>query len=224
MRTFANLFAHSPFAPMQTHIELVGKCIAAVQDMFAILREGDLKKLSEMARNVSKIEHQADLAKDEIRNNLPHRLFMPISRANLLQILHAQDSIADAAEDTAVLLTLTPLTMDDEFWAQFVTFLEKNVETFQGIRAVVQELDELLATSFGGAEAEKVGKMIDAVALNEHEADVLQHELLRTLYARVDALKPAIFQLWLQVFQSVASISDESEKLGKSLRMTLDLK
>jgi hypothetical protein len=192
--------------------------------MFAILREGDLAKLSEMADSVSKIEHQADLAKDEIRNNLPHRLFMPISRANLLQILHAQDSIADAAEDAAILLTLTPLEMDDELWAEFMIFLEKNIETFGEICTVVQELDELLAASFGGAEAEKVGKMIDNVALREHEVDVLQRQLLRQLYARVDTFKPAIFQLWLQVFESVAKISDESEKLGKSLRMTLDLK
>jgi hypothetical protein len=192
--------------------------------MFAILRDGDLAKLSEMADSVSKIEHQADLAKDEIRNNLPHRLFMPISRANLLQILHAQDSIADAAEDAAILLTLTPLEMDDELWAEFMIFLEKNIETFGEICTVVQELDELLAASFGGAEAEKVGKMIDNVALREHEVDVLQRQLLRQLYARVDTFKPAIFQLWLQVFESVAKISDESEKLGKSLRMTLDLK
>ena len=209
---------------MQTHIELVGKCVRAIRDMFAILREGDLAKLSEMADSVSKIEHQADLAKDEIRNNLPHRLFMPISRANLLQILHAQDSIADAAEDAAILLTLTPLEMDDDLWAEFMIFLEKNIETFGEICTVVQELDELLAASFGGAEAEKVGKMIDNVALREHEVDVLQRQLLRQLYARVDAFKPAIFQLWLQVFESVAKISDESEKLGKSLRMTLDLK
>jgi uncharacterized protein len=224
MRTFANLFAHSPFAPMQVHIELVGKCVLSIRDMFAILRDGDLAKLSEMADNVSKIEHQADRSKDEIRNNLPHRLFMPISRANLLQILHAQDSIADAAEDAAILLTLTPLEMDDELWAEFMVFLDKNIETFDEIRTVVQELDKLLATSFGGAEAEKVGKMIDNVALKEHEVDVMQRDLLRQLYSRVDAFKPAIFQLWLQVFEAVANISDESEKLGKSLRMTLDLK
>jgi predicted phosphate transport protein (TIGR00153 family) len=224
MRSIVDLFSHSPFAPMQAHIELVAKCLNATGDMFAVLRESDLDALSEMANKISAIEHQADLAKNEIRNNLPHRLFMPINRGNLLQILHAQDSIADAAEDFAVLLTLTKLDLDEELWELVRAFVAKNIETFDKIRKVVQELDELQATSFGGAEAEKVSLMIDDVAFTEHEVDILQRQLLRAFYARMDAFKPPIFQLWLQIIEAVAKISDESEKLGKSLHMTLDLK
>ena len=55
------------------------------------------------------MEHVADKIKDEIRGNLTRRLFLPIDRERVPEILAFQDSLADRAEDVAVLLTIKRL-------------------------------------------------------------------------------------------------------------------
>ena len=106
----------------------------------------------------------------------------------------------------------------------FTRFLTKNLEAFEGARRIIDELDELLETGFGGGEAEKVLQMVDHVARTEHEADVVQHELLKLLFASEDQLSVGDFYLWTRVFKQLSALSNLSERLAHRVRRTLDLK
>ena len=86
------------------------------------------------------------------------------------------------------------------------------------------ELDELLETGFGGAEAQKVREMVDAVSVLEYEADVLQRELLRQLFGREQKLGYADFYLWTRIIRQIARIADLSDNLATSIRTTLEVK
>jgi len=141
-----------------------------------------------------------------------------------LNILAIQDSIADRAEDIAVLLTLKPLVMADKIHRDFNNFLEKNIETFKGARRIIKELHELLESSFVGIEAEKVRTMVEDVASKEHEADLIQQKLLKSLFQMEEEMSYATFFLWQKIFASLASISNLSENLAYCIRMTLDVK
>src|SRR5690606_29810233 len=102
--------------------------------------------------------------------------------------------------------------------------LEKNLEAFDGARAIMQEIDSLLETGFGGPEAEKVLAMVHKVALAEHEVDLLQRQLLRHLLANENDLTIGDFFLWQRLFLQVSDISDLSERLANRVRRTLELK
>ena len=52
---------------------------------------------------IVRLEHEADEIKHEIRSHLPRRFFMAVERRDMLEILDAQDSIADVAQDIAEL-------------------------------------------------------------------------------------------------------------------------
>jgi predicted phosphate transport protein (TIGR00153 family) len=123
-----------------------------------------------------------------------------------------------------VLLSFGVLKPEPSLTEDFKLFLAKNLETFERARAVIRELTELLETSFGGAEAEKVKRMVEQVAYLEHEADLIQHTLLGKLFAASPNLHYATFYLWQRLFEAVGSISNVSEKLGNRIRMTLELK
>ncbi len=224
MLTLSKLFGKSPFAPLLGHMELVAACVHKTNDLFDALENEQYDKVDEIAKEISKLEHKADLAKNDIRNHLPKTLFLPIDRSHLLEILSIQDGIADTAEDVAKLLTLKKLKMLDSFKEHFEPFLKKNIEAFEGCRAIIQELHDLLESSFGGTEAEKVRGMIHDIATKEHEADILQHELLKSLINSESELTSGTFFIWQSTFVSIATISNLSEKLANRLRMTLDLK
>lgn len=224
MQTLARLFGRSPFSALQSHMAKVSRCVHEAAALFDRVKKKEYGSLEEEAAKVSKLEHEADLTKNDIRNHLPSGLFVPITQANLLEILAIQDNIADTAEDVAILLTLRNLEMPDFFLPEFDAFLQKNLEAFNGVHKIIRELSELLESSFGGPEAEKVRKMVDGVAYKEHESDCLQRQLLKKIFNQTDSLETAQFFLWLKVIEAVARISDESERLANRVRMTLEVR
>lgn len=219
-----NLFARSPFAPLQTHMEKVNECVRLLHVLFLALKEKDYPRLNETATLISSVEHQADVMKSDIRNNLPSNLFLAINRNTFLDILELQDSIADKAEDIAVLLTIKPLELHAAFKEPFERFLAKNIQCFEETHKIIQELHELVESSFGGVEAQRVKEMCDEVAFLEHEADCIQRELLACLYRSEENISYGVFALWDKIFGATGAISNISEKLADCIRMTLDVK
>jgi predicted phosphate transport protein (TIGR00153 family) len=203
-------------------MEKVAECVGKVPEIYGAYAAGDEERVRELAALISKLEHEADLVKRDIRNSLPRGLFMPVDRSNLLTILAMQDDLADKAENFAVLLTLKQVEAPEPFAGMFQAFLAKNLEAFENVQAVIGQLDELLETGFGGAEAENVKELVDNVALKEHEADVLQRDLMRELLQHDDAMGYADFYLWTRLIRQVAGISNRAENLANSVRSTLE--
>lgn len=223
MRALLSLFGRSPFAPLQAHMAKVADCVHCLPELFEAIDNKEFEKAGEISKQVSQLEHHADLTKNDIRNNLPKSLFLPIDRGRLLEILSLQDALADAAEDIAVLVTLKQLKMPESIKNDFQVFLEKNIEAFNTTKDIVREIHDLLESSFGGIEAQKVESMIETVAFKEHEADLIQRKLLKHLYQAEEEMSYTTFHLWQRIFESIASLSNLSEKLANRIRMTLDV-
>jgi len=221
MRNIINVFGRSPFIPLQMHMEKVVECVTQVPLILETYRQGDSKQVESLADKISKLEHEADLIKHDIRNNLPRGLFMPVDRSRLLKILSLQDGIANRAENMAVLLTFKQAKSFDEFDAAFDIFTNKCLETFDLARNIIELLDELLEAGFGGIEAQKVHELIDKVARKEHEADVSQRELLRLLLTYEDSISYGDFFLWTRVIQQISGIADRADNLAATVRNTL---
>lgn len=222
--TILNLFGRSPFAPLQAHMQRVSECVHLLPSLFEALENKNYEVVEQIATKISDLEHQADLTKNDIRNHLPKSLFLPIDRTHLLEILRAQDKIADRAEDIAVLATLKPLELLPLFSLEFKDFLKQNIEAFDAARSIIKEMHDLLESSFGGIEAEKVCSMVERVSFMEHEVDVLQIHLLKKLFKAEDAMTYTTFHLWQKICEAIAGISNLSETLALRVRMTLELK
>jgi predicted phosphate transport protein (TIGR00153 family) len=205
-------------------MEKVSVCIHKVVDLFDALQKHDLQTVEKIAQEISELEHQADLTKNDIRNHLHKNIYLPIDRSNFLDILSIQDSIADAAEDIAVLITFKDLKLLESFKGEFNDLLMTNIKSFNSARNIIKELHDLIESSFGGHEAEKVRLMVEDVAYQEHEADLIQRKLLKNLFASESQMTYSTFFLWLKICEAIASISNLSEKLANRIRMTLDLK
>lgn len=224
LTTLINLFGRSPFAPLESHMQKVASCVHMVPELFIEINKKDYHALEKIASKISELEHEADLTKNDIRNHLPKSLFLPIDRSHLLEILTIQDRIADTAEDVAILTTLKPIEMIDEFRGEFNLFLNKNIESFNSAQLIIKEMHSLLESSFGGNEAQKVKAMVDDVSFKEHEADLIQRQLLKHLFRSENKLSYTTFNLWQRIFEGIGAISDLSENLANRVRMTLDLK
>ena len=224
MRTIRKLFGRSPFVPLQMHMAKVAECVDEIPKIFEAYQRQDSEIVESLSNKISRLEHEADVMKSDIRNSLPRGLFMPIDRVNLLQILNLQDSLANSAQNIAVLLTLKQARTFGQFEADFNNLVVKCLDAFMFARKIIDGLDELLETGFGGVEAQKVKELVDMVAFKEHEADVIQGKLLRSLLANEDSISYGDFFLWTRIIRQVAGLADRAEGLANAIRMTLDSK
>ena len=194
-----------------------------LMQVFACLKEREFDKIEPLVAELSKLEHEADLTKNDIRNHLPKSLFMPMDRGHFLEILSIQDSIADRAEDIGITFTLRPIDHLEEFQKDLSQFFKKSAEVFWEAKRIIEEIDELLESSFGGIEAEKVKSMVEETAHKEYEACVLQRKLLKRLYTEGEQLQASSFTHWLRIVEGVGLLAQLSEKLTNRIRMVLEV-
>ena len=225
VRTVAKLFGRSPLTPLQVHMEKVEECVNGIVEILEGFMVGmSHEEICNKAKVVSKLEHNADLVKNDIRNSLPRGLFMQVDRGTLMSMLSDQDSIADKAEDIGVLMTFKSIPLIDPLKTHFSEFVEKNIEAFRIVRTIIADLDELAEMGFGGEEASRVEQMVDQVALCEHEADVIQRDMLRALFAHEDDLSKGEFLLWRNLLRDIGGLSNYAEKLANRVRIMLAIK
>ncbi len=224
MFNISGLFGKSPFAPLQSHMKKVALCMEKLVSVFEILPDSEMDKIERLVIELSKLEHEADLTKNDIRNHLPKSLFLPIDRAHFLEILSVQDSIADKAEEVGILLTLRPLEKFGNFQKEIQAFFAKNIDVFLNAKRIIEEIDELLESAFGGIEAEKVKTMVEQTAYLEYEAQKMQQKLLKQLFTQGETLSTPAFYMWMRLVEEVGTMSHLSERLANRIRMLLELK
>lgn len=224
MLTIAKLFGKSPFKSLQNHLKKVSLCIAKLPLLFLRIEEKNMQEIQKTAEEISKLEHEADLTKNDIRNHLPRSLFMPIKRSDFLEILAIQDGFADTAEDIAVIATFKIIDNYKKLKKDFEIFFQENLKSFEMVKEVIKEFDSLLEASFGGIEAQKVKSMIEDLAFKEHEIDKIQYLILKNLYSIGDVISNTTFHMWITLIKEVGNLSNLAEKLGNRIRMILEIK
>ncbi|MCA9265870.1 MAG: TIGR00153 family protein [Planctomycetales bacterium] len=224
MSTIGKLFGSSPFGPLQRHMEQVAKCVAKMVESLQAVESGNWGRVDALSNETSELEHQADQIKDDIRNQLMRRFFMPVHRGQVLDILAIQDNLADTAENVSVLLTIRQFAVPPTVVEDFANFRALNVAAFGLAAGIIEQLDELFETGFGGSEAEKIRKLVHDVAYTEHQADVLQRELLRKVFADEAKLAAADLNMWIQLVKELSNLSNLSENLADQIQMILDTK
>jgi hypothetical protein len=224
MLTIAKLFGKSPFAPLQSHIDKVACCIGELPGLFKVMIEQNEQAIEKVSGKISRLEHEADLTKHDIRNHLPRSLFLPVDRESILEILDLQDAIADQAEKIGHRATMRRLELLEDMREDFSLLCEKNMEVFWLCHKVIKEMEELLESLFGGIEAEKVKGMIDQIAFYKYEIDNLQNRLLKRLYQKGESLPVTSFHLCYSLIEEIGCIAQLSETLGHRVRMLLELK
>lgn len=221
MRAIVQLFSKSPFGPLQEHLKKVGDCVELVKPLFQALLDNDDESLRSTAKQISKLEHSADEIKNEIRDNLPRNIFMPVNRSDFLNLLSQQDSIADTVEDIAFLLTVRKTNCPESWRDSLLSYVHKCVNVFNETSEIYGSLDSLVQSGMTGPDASAVLKKINDIGLKEWEVDKTQFEMLSNMFSMEDEMKPADLFWWSKIFKELGDIGNYSEKSVNSIRMMI---
>ncbi|MBE9537315.1 MAG: TIGR00153 family protein [Proteobacteria bacterium] len=219
MRSIAGLFGRSPFKLLEQHMDKVRSAMNEVPSLFDALYAEDYAKVKEVSNNILKLEHEADILKNDIRSQTPNSLFMPVDRRDFLSLLSSQDDIADTVEDLSIVLRFKNVVIPAPIKPMLMELANHVMDIGDLAYNIVQELDNLMEVSFGGAEADVVLKMVDTISTREWEADKLQFKITKEIYAMEDDLSKGDFFVLMEIVRTLGSLADKCEKVGKILRM-----
>jgi predicted phosphate transport protein (TIGR00153 family) len=215
------VFAKSPLKPLEKHIRIVSKCANQLTPFFAAIAENDWSTAGKIRTKLSKYERDADALKRQMRLELPGGLFMPVDRADLLELLTQQDSIANKAKDIAGRILGRKLLIPESLQAEFSLYVQRNLDAVEKAAEAINELDDLLETGFRGREVEYVSKLITQLDSIEDDTDSLQIALRKNLLAIEDDLKPVDVMFLYQIIDWVGDLADLAERVGSRLEILL---
>ena len=215
------VFAKSPIKPIQLHMDKVAVCSELLLPFFEASSNNDWVEAEKVRKQISQYEKQADELKRELRLTLPKGLFMPIDRADLLELVNRQDKIANTAKDIAGRIFGRQLQIPSEIFVDFMAYVQRSLDAIQQAKNAINELDELLETGFKGREVDIVTKMIEVLETIEDDTDSLQIKLRRNLLAIEDNYKPVDVMFLYKILEWVGSLADHSELIGTQLELIL---
>jgi len=215
------VFAKSPIKPLEQHIRLVAKCSSQLIPFFAACTKQDWDTAAKVSKQISKYEHDADALKRQLRLELPGGLFMPVDRADLLELLSQQDKIANKSKDIAGRILGRQLTIPESLQSSFSKYLERNLDAIDKAAEAINELDDLLETGFRGREVQLVEKMINQVDAIEDDTDSMQIQIRQDLLAIEKDLNPVDVMFLYQIIDWVGDLADLAERVGSRLEIML---
>tara|TARA_Y100000034_G_scaffold134078_1_gene201551 strand:- start:828 stop:1508 length:681 start_codon:yes stop_codon:yes gene_type:complete len=215
------VFAKSPIKPLEQHISIAANCASKLTAFFDAAMAKEWDKAHDVQKDISTLEKEADALKRQLRLELPGGLFMPVDRADLLELLTQQDRIANKAKDIAGRVYGRQLEVPTSLQADFTKYVSRCLDAIAKAAEAINELDDLLETGFRGREVQLVEKMIHQLDEIEDDTDTMQVSLRTGLMALEAELNPVDVMFLYQIIEWVGDLADLAERVGARLEILL---
>lgn len=215
MRKIGGILGRNPFGPAHEHLLKVLDCIGALPRVVGAAISGDRAAVSEAAKEMHRLEFEADNLKNAIRMQFTTSIFASVNRSELLALVKAQDDVADECDRLAHELDLRP--------TRFPSFLEADVtalvDKIASVAKPLSELSRLLDQSGGRINKDLEGRLnalLDDVQRIVTDVEPIDERLMRLLFEREGEMAPLDV-----VF--VVRFAEHAGKVAKKLENAADV-
>lgn len=215
------MFGPSPIKPIEQHIRKAYQCAKQLYPFFESVLKKDWKTAKKTKDKIISLEKEADLIKRDLRLHLPTGLFLPVSRTDLLELLSAQDRIANKAEDIAGLIMSRKMIIPDPLISSFMPFLHRCLDASKQACKAINELDELLETGFRGSEVKIVEEMILTLDEIEHDCDEKLSDIRHRIFDLEKELSAIDIMFLYKLVQWIGELADHAQTVGGRLQILI---
>jgi len=218
---FSTVFGRSPFRDLQNH---AGLCILAAEKLLVLFPAtfaDDWTAVEATYDHLTRIENEADELKRKIRTSLPNGFFLPVARADLLDLLGRQDELANSSRDVAGMVLGRKLKFPNSLESRVLALVTGSVDTCRKSRQIIDRLDELIDTAFKGPQARIVVSMIEEVEALEQLTDQLVVEIRAELFKMEDNLPPIQAMFLYKALDLLAGLADGAEQVAHRVQLML---
>jgi len=219
--TIISLFGQSPIKPLQNHMHTVFECAEKLNDFFIAVCAEDWPAAEAVYNKIAELEAAADDQKQDIRLHLPKSLFMPINRSDLIHLLSKQDKICNKAKDIAGVILGREQTVPKKIATDLKAYIKSAVSVVLEARIVIDELDELIGSGFGGREIDRINKCIIKVDKAENKNDKRQIALRSKLHAIEADLPPVDVMFLYKTIEAIGHLADRAQSAGEQIQIII---
>ena len=215
------MFARSPFKPMQEHIAKAQACAVELLPFFEAVIADDWETARKIQHTIAVLEGEADSMKKDVRQHLPNSIFLPVPRTDLLELLRMQDKIANRAKDISGIMLGRQMPVPEAIQPLMLDFVRSALATSEQALKSLNELDELVSTGFRGREVEVVERMIIELDDLEHKNDELERQIRSELFSIEKQLHPIDAMFLYKVIRWIGDLADRAQQVGSRLQLLL---
>lgn len=166
---------------------------------------------------VSELEHEADLIKRSIRSKLTQTRRLSMPRSALYQLLWHQDQIADLCQDAALMMSLRRPTLGISLEDAYRALAEAVSRIVHAYGVTIEHFDEAIAARNLQGTASKIAEGVDRINQLEHESDLVEREIVASIYASEELPMFDRYHL-IQLVLMLGGIADQVENAAGDLR------
>lgn len=218
---FSQIFATSPINGIEQHMSRVHACAEQLVPFFQAACAGDYDEAANVHQKIDDLEHQADDIKRKLRLNLPQTLFMPVARVDLLDLITAQDRIANRGKDISGLILGRKLPIPEATRDLFLSFVQRAVDASAQANKTVSELNELFESGFRGTEVGIMEGMIATLDEIESDTDRIEVEIRELLYTVEEQYSPVDVMFLYKTIDGIGELANRAQTVGSRLQLIL---
>jgi predicted phosphate transport protein (TIGR00153 family) len=216
-----SLFGHSPIKPLQNHMHTVVQCVELLTPFFQAVIKEDWEAVEANYNSIAEFEGQADDQKQDIRLHLPKSLFMPINRSDLIQLLSKQDKICNTAKDIAGIMLGRKQIIPKKIATDMTAYIKSAVAVAMEAKVVIDELDELIGSGFGGREIDRINRCITKLEKAEDKNDKRQITLRAKLHEIETELPPLDAMFMYKTIEAIGNLADRAQSAGEQIQVII---
>ena len=215
------MFGPSPIRPIEQHMHKTYLCAKQLYPFFEAVLKQDWVVAETIKDKIVCLEKEADLIKRDLRLHLPPGLFLPVARSDILELLSAQDRIANKAEDIAGLIIGRQMIIPDALSTFFLPFLSCCLDAAKQACQAIYELDELLETGFRGNEVNIVEQMIVTLDKIEQDSDEKLADIRHRIFELEKDLTAVEVVFLYKLVQWIGDLADHAQTVGSRLQILI---
>ena len=219
--TILDMFGLSPIRPLQSHMEKAHACVALLSVFFEAILIQDWSRATEVHGEINALENQADRLKNEIRTHLPKKLFLTVSRADLLDLLSEQEKLPNTARDISGIMLGRKMQIPESIRNESQNFLETCIRTSDQAKESIDELGALMESVFRGKEVLFVHRLLTKLNELESETDRMQIKLRFSIFQIEKDLPPIDVIFLYRIIELIGSLADHAQQVGNRLQMLM---
>ncbi len=186
------------------HVELVYQCVYKLVDVMEHYYEHDFDSMDKEVNEISRIEKEADDIRRKMEIEFFKGAFLPFDREDRINLAEQVDSVADAVESTAYVISLGKITFPELFKEDFIELVKASCDAV----ALLRDCIEMLDVDLGDA----LSKTHD-IEKKEDEGDVVERRIISRLYDayRSEDISILKFIELKDIAEKIGNIADRAE-------------
>ena len=221
MKKIGGVFGRSALGPLREHMVKVEDCLEVFQEAIKKHVEGKFESVEQLSKKISKLEHEADIIKEGIRQSLSKSIFASSNRSDILDLIHKEDDISDACEDVVKFLCLRHAKLPEELAEKFLSLTDKIGEVGTALNHAVQQATKYEEQERLGEKMQDVLDLLSKVQKGEWETDQIQLSFVRQVFEMGDKLSAVDLFFLMNLSRSTVEIADHMENVADCLRRVI---